>query len=103
MENTKETSYTYKQILLSMREEVLKNEKLLKELRDLIAIEKNAGSYHFNENLRPGYEFQIRLVIDEIEKRQSLLKELFNKITDYRFARASIRKFPPITTIVILT
>lgn len=93
MENFEKTHYTYKEILLAMREKVLKNEKLLKELRDLIAIEKNAGSYHFNENLRPGYEFQIRLVIDEIEKRQSLLKEFFNKLTDYKFARASIRKF----------
>lgn len=94
MENLEKTSYTYKEILLALREEVLKNEKLLKELEQLVSIEKNAGAYRFIDTLKFEAEpYKIILVIDEVQKRQSKLKMLFNKLTDYKFARASISKF----------
>lgn len=88
-------TYTYKQLLLALREQIIKNRILLKELNDLVEIEKNVGSYHFDDRLRDDVNdtYNIKLIIDEIQKRQSSLKKIFNKLTNYKFARASINKF----------
>ena len=88
-------TYTYKQLLLALREEILKNKILLDELNNLVTIEKNVGSYHFDDLLKNDLNgtYNIKLVINEIEKRKSALKKLFNKITNYKFARASTNKF----------
>lgn len=94
MENKVKEKYTYKEILLAIREETLKNQKLLQELSELISIEKNVGKYHFDDKLSCDSEpYKILLVIDTIQKKQSKLKEIFNKITEYKFARASANKF----------
>ena len=94
MENKVKEKYTYKEILLAIREESLKNQKLLQELSELISIEKNVGKYHFDDKLSCDSEpYKILLVIDTIQKKQSKLKEIFNKITEYRFARATLNKF----------
>ena len=87
--------YTYKEILLAFREELLKNQILLDELKSLIAIEKNAGYYRFDDRLKNDSNdtYGIKLVIDEIQKRQLSLRKIFNKLTNYKFARASINRF----------
>jgi hypothetical protein len=94
MEKEEKQYFTYKEILLAIREQVLKNEKLLKELNKLISIEKNVGSYRFDDKLRgESQSYKIRLIADEITKSRSTIKVLFNRLTDYKFDRASINKF----------
>ena len=84
----KKEIYTYKQILLCIREEIIKNRILLKELSDLIVIEKNAGSHCFCNYLKNEEDaYKIKLTIEEIKKRQSFLELLFNKLTKYKFSQ----------------
>lgn len=82
--------YTYKEILLAFREELLKNKILLDELKKLTTIEKNAGTYYFMDYLKYDYEpYKVRLIINELEKRQSKLRSFLDKLTNYQFARGT--------------
>lgn len=89
----KKEIYTYKQILLCIRDEIIKNRILLKELSDLIVIEKNAGSHCFCNYLKNEEDvYKIKLTIEEIKKRQSFLELLFNKLTKYKFVKEKTSK-----------
>lgn len=85
-------TYTYKEILLAIREQVLINEKLLNELKGLISIEKNAGTYSICEALKADLDmftlqYRIFLEINALEEKQSKLKKILNELTNYKFSK----------------
>jgi len=85
-------TYTYKEILLALREQMLINQKLLNQLKGLITIEKKAGTYYFYEILQSKNDmfynpYNIYLHINVIEGRQSKLKKIINEITHYKFLK----------------
>lgn len=87
--------YTFKEILLALREEILKNESLINQLNNLIKVDNENVTYSFSELLKKDdTPYHIILTIDELEQKQSLLKSLLNKLLiNTSYYRVSIPRF----------
>ena len=88
--------YTFKEILLSLSEEIIKNDMLINELNKLVFIDNSNISYEFRDILPKDKEsfYRIIFLIEELQKKQNILKRLMDKILIHTsFCRASISRF----------